>query len=513
MKFKVVLFLIVLVQAGFIQEVKPQVNCRASEVNKIYFQNNTSARQEYMGFNQKSKKPTIANKAMSAMSYQIPVVFHVYGTSFNGRSVNDELIQKALDELNKDFQGLNDDFGSVHSLFSDIKQSMNITFRLAKKDPDGNQTTGIVYYSEKSGYGNASSSNSAIMADAWDNYKYMNVYIQNDLYDDGVTNNSGVAWYPISNMSDNNLARVVYNGAYLATNTNKEFASTLTHEFGHWLNLIHTFEGGCDGTDEVDDTPKEDGLHELNCSTGTNCDGDFVNTENYMGYNGASGCYKMFTQGQVDRMLAALQHPARITLWQTQNLLDTGLLISEADNLSPEVAISGPEDDSSFEEKVSVTITTSVSDENGSDDIDKVEFYVDDILVDTAELMPFETTLSDLTVGNHAVRVIVYDYGGLSNSDEISITVIPEIHFPEVTWVSSNEIYVGNNLQFASGETIRRIEVKAVIDTHDIIIKGPDFEQSYTTSLEETLIIEDVTQGTWTVEIPSLNKKTSKTFN
>ena len=510
MKFKVILFLIVLAQVGFLQEIKSQVNCRTSEVNQVYFQNNAAAQKEYKSFGKSSKAQNTTN---NATSYQIPVVFHVYGTSFNGRSVDDTLIEKALEELNKDFQGLNDDFESANSMFSSIKQSINITFRLAKKDPEGNQTSGIVYYSEKSGYGNSSSSDSQIMADAWDNYKYMNVYIQNDLYNDGVTNNSGVAWYPISNMSDNNLARVVYNGAYLATNTDKEFASVLTHEFGHWLNLIHIFEGGCNGTDEVDDTPKEDGLHDLKCSTGTNCDGDFVNTENYMGYNGSSGCYKMFTQGQVNRMLLALEHPARITLWQTQNLLDTGLLVSEGENSNPEIAINDPEDNSSFEEGTPITITTTVSDLNGNDDIDKVEFYVDDTLVDTVDLMPFETTLSDIPVGNHTVKVMAYDFDGLSDTAEVSITVIPKINFPEITWISSNDIYVGDNLQFASGEIARRIEIKAVIDAHDVVVRGPDFEESFTTSLDETLIIEDIAKGTWSVEIPSLNKKTSKTFN
>ncbi|WP_420600935.1 M43 family zinc metalloprotease [Flagellimonas sp.] len=510
MKFKVVLSIILLAQVFFLQEIKSQVKCRTSEVNGIYFQNNISAQKEYKSFSKKSKSQNTTDKSMS---YQIPVVFHVYGSSFNGKSVDDALIKKALEELNKDFQGLNDDYGTVNSMFSSIKQSINITFRLAKKDPEGNQTSGVVYYPEKSGYGNSSSSDAEIMADAWDNYKYMNVYIQNDLHDDGVTDNSGVAWYPISHMSDNDLARVVYNGAYLATNTDKEFASTLTHEFGHWLNLIHTFEGGCDGTDEVDDTPKEDGLHNVKCSLGTNCDGDYVNSENYMGYNGASGCYKMFTTGQVDRMLLALEHPARITLWQTQNLMDTGLLIPDGDNLNPQVTVNTPEDNASFEEGTSITMTTTVTDLNGDDDIDKVEFYVDDILVDTVELMPFEATLSNLALGNHRVTVVAFDFGGLSSSEEISITVIPKINFPEITWISSNSIYVGNNLQFASGETTRRIEIKAIVDTHGIIVKGPDFEQSFTTSLEEPLILEDIAQGTWTVEIPSLKKKISKTLN
>ncbi len=48
-----------------------------------------------------------------------------------------------------------------------------------------------------------------------------------------------------------------------------------------------------------------------------------------MGYNGAYGCYKMFTKGQVQRMYKALHHSSRKKLWQKENLVVTGLLQEE----------------------------------------------------------------------------------------------------------------------------------------------------------------------------------------
>ena len=301
--------------------------CKTKIENAIIFEQHPETLQEFKDFNKHSKQQ-VENNAINRSTnavYTIPVVFHVYGTTHNGNSVTLDKIETALEKLNEDFNGLNPDYNTVDPMFLNIRGTIDIEFKLAKLDPNGGCTSGVIFYDEKSGYGNGSGYDAQIQADAWDNYKYMNVYIQNDLYNDGSTTNSGVAWYPNSWMSDNNLARVVYNGAYLHGNTNDEFASVLTHEFGHWLNLVHTFDGGCTGTDFVADTPPEDGNHSLGCTAGTNCSGDYVNYENYMGYNGASGCYKMFTQGQIDRMLVALTHPTRQPLWQASNLDDTGV--------------------------------------------------------------------------------------------------------------------------------------------------------------------------------------------
>ena len=331
---KQLLFIFVFSLFNNFQEVKaqdlnePTQDCRTPELNDLQFKRNPQSLKEFEEFNLFSKeygKKMKSNKAAET-TYTIPVVFHVYGTSFNGKTLTLEKIKNALMHLNEDFQGLNDDFNSVDPFFQDRRGTLNIEFRLAQKDPEGGCTTGVVYEVKKDGFGNATDYYDAqIKADAWDNHKYMNIYVQNDLYANRTTNNSGIAFYPNTFMSDNKLARVVYNGAFIGENTDKEFASTLTHEFGHFLNLLHTFEGGCTGTDQVDDTPIEDGNHTLRCTAGTNCNGDKVNIENYMGYNGARGCYKMYTQGQIVRLLAGLQHPSRKNLWTAQNLIDTGV--------------------------------------------------------------------------------------------------------------------------------------------------------------------------------------------
>lgn len=256
--------------------------------------------------------------------YVIPVVFHVFADNAE-KTVPLEQIQSALDIVNRDMNGLNDDYDSVDPYFMDRRGKLNITFALATIDPEGKPTNGITYHPNNAGFGNYLNYDDSVRTYAWDNYKYMNVYIMLDLYNNGITNASGIAWYPNTAMSDNNLARIVYNYSYLGNKgssfADPNFQSVFTHEFGHWLNLVHTFDGGCEGeNDYVDDTPST--LQSAGCEDGTFSCGHPANGDNYMDY---TDCYSMFTKGQVARMLDALNyHPSRISLWQIKNLIATG---------------------------------------------------------------------------------------------------------------------------------------------------------------------------------------------
>lgn len=314
---------------------QPNGTCLTDQVMAQYYAENPLARTQMENFDlyTQNRVKSISTSKMLASSYVIPVVFHVYGTDFAGKTVNEQTIITALEKVNEDFHGLNSDYGTVDPFFQSIRSTFNVTFKLAQIDPNGNPTPGIIFHPSAKGYGGTKpTAIKAIQADAWDNYKYCNVYIQLDLYGDNKLNNSGVAWYPDKAMSDSKIARIVYNGRYLYGNTDSEFSSTLSHEFGHWLNLIHSFQDGCSLTnenlcdttgDKVCDTPQATSAD--NCSTQTNCSAKRVNVENYMGYAGAGGCYKMFTLGQVGRMDAAMHHVARQTIWQTTNLSSTGV--------------------------------------------------------------------------------------------------------------------------------------------------------------------------------------------
>ncbi|MEQ8241047.1 MAG: M43 family zinc metalloprotease [Cyclobacteriaceae bacterium] len=269
--------------------------------------------------------------------YTIPVVLHIFHHGDIGK-ISVEQAQSGLYIINRDFQGLNEDWNSVNPVFEDIKSSLSIKFVLATIDPNGLPTTGIIYHDDSL----AAYRETVLEEHAWDNRKYLNIYLPKSLFN-YATLMSGFTRLPnILSIRDNrggifmSSSRWGY-GDQSDFEDGDEWASVATHEAGHWLGLFHTFRNGCEGLDDlVEDTPRtmDNGIQLDGCENNNFSCGVPSNGENYMDYN--HGCKKMFTKGQVERMDAILHHEARINLWTQTNLQATGTnFISEDVGILP----------------------------------------------------------------------------------------------------------------------------------------------------------------------------------
>lgn len=221
-----------------------------------------------------------------------------------------------------------DKISDLNAYFSNIHGSVNtnIEFCLASVDPNGNSTNGVTR--------NAATEYTTIYYDTngiedikttydWDVTKYMNVYVVDILYVfDGVSYPSagGAAHLAAAHGS-------FADGIFVTEDAmNPDYSSnTLTHEAGHYLNLRHTFAGGCanndcliDG-DRVCDTRPDDikgkacPFNPYNSCPMTDVNQNDPNNpftiedndtpQNFMDYG---SCRDRFTEGQKVRMRDAL---------------------------------------------------------------------------------------------------------------------------------------------------------------------------------------------------------------
>ena len=276
----------------------------------------------------------------------VPVVFHIVHAPGEvpgqGANLSDQEVQAGLDFINNILAGTLSCPGHETSAPSGIRLC------LAQRDRYGVASTGILRYDSPLSFFDLCTEDAALKTlprptnDPYPNTDYLNIYLVSEIcasclpYDCAV---AGVSAYPQTHGT-------LHDGLVLEARTwnpaNCFNHVTPIHELGHYFNLLHTFDGGCQNDDclgqgdRVCDTPPDNsvniyphnpcttGQHENSCATDVNLS-DPNNPwatdqpdpdDNYMDY-APNACAQRFTPGQALRMRAALEGP-RSSLLQSR---------------------------------------------------------------------------------------------------------------------------------------------------------------------------------------------------
>ncbi len=302
---------------------------------------------------QREIRSRIESGAMErSQTVYLSVVFHdIY---FSTPIVTDRVLSQ-LAQINNDFSLSSSDSNDIPAPFDEVASNTRIQFCLAQTDPDGNTTTGIVHYAmdDLSGVDFGDCWTSDYIDDRikeqtiWDPEKYINIWIVDKVQGkfEGICIDGPIGYSSVPGEGEEDHDGVVIEWLTVGALDNPNpsggqygFGRTATHELGHFFGLYHIWgfaEEGvdeCEDSDMVDDTPNQADVY-LSCPAfpQTSC-GSLDMFMNFMDYVD-DDCYRMFTEGQRQRM------------WATLETQRSGLLVSSECSL-PEC---DPTDSASFE--------------------------------------------------------------------------------------------------------------------------------------------------------------------
>lgn len=258
-------------------------------------------------FRQKEKKTNHAilmnTNRLAAADYTLPVVFHIINE--DPASITDQDVTDAL-------AALNEAYGKTGA-FAGARTDTRVQFCLAKTDPDGGATTGILRTKSYLTDFDADMEGDALTAlGKWDGNRYINIWVVSGIKSEFLQTFECGSW--------TRMHMAGYASAGGDVVVSGLGVDLVAHEMGHYLSLIHTFANqdckndDCttDG-DMVCDTPPDKSINggfpcsnpENSCSTDT-LSGFTTDVpdlpDNFMDYGGGTGCIMSFTEGQAQRM-------------------------------------------------------------------------------------------------------------------------------------------------------------------------------------------------------------------
>lgn len=279
--------------------------------------------------------------------YRFPVVVHIIHD--NGiENISKAQIESMITVLNNAFRhvSLNPDYTPT----ADFGNGADIGFEffLAKRDPEGNCTDGIVRVQSPmtvhkpfndEGEFDYPLDSALKNLSRWDTRKYVNIWVIRSMGRTG-----GYAYLPWESTITDFLDGIVVRHDASGNINSSMFHKTLAHEMGHYFGLMHPFDNGhprmrpevdsCGGKtpetcrdsgDYVCDTPPSTRDFQ-DCEDRNTCSELPIdrndNKENYMAYN-EDRCRNMFTVEQRELMYSYLEE-YRLAMAAEENLQATG---------------------------------------------------------------------------------------------------------------------------------------------------------------------------------------------
>ncbi|MFO7869486.1 MAG: M43 family zinc metalloprotease [Bacteroidales bacterium] len=323
----------------------------------------------------------------------LPVVVHVIHDGTVGE-ISDTQIAEGIEYINQAFGG--------YDYYNESTET-NIQFQLAEIDPDGNPTNGITR--TESSLTNMDMTTTGYYPQddlplknlsRWNPHDYINIWLVNSICSGFDCDVAGYAYMPTALNNIPLRDGIVVESQYFGSTAQN--TSLVIHEIGHYLGLLHTFEGGCENDDcSVDgdmvcDTPPQynngnSGYY--SCSSGNNTcstDADDQSTENpyrpvalgglgdvpdikqnFMDYS-YTFCYSSFTNGQGQRMNKTISN-IRYELLSSPGILDCTTPIS--------VSLEWPAEEITAGDSFTIT--------NNTTGASSYEWYINDVFVHSQE--------------------------------------------------------------------------------------------------------------------------------